>query len=169
MEGMALFVAFPASIAMAMISLWHVQDTRDLLIAAVSLTLSALIWAYHFVSLRETPQPLSAPEPLLQPPPEVKSARTSASPRKANTPADELYTRGRIAYLRGSLDEAKDCFETILKKDSKDSDAAFQLARIYRQLGDRRQAERFFRQCQETPGGAKWSEEIKKYLEGNKS
>ena len=170
LKGMALFVAFPSSVALAAHFISHGSSARDLQIGFVGLILAVLVWSYHFLEMQEYAVGSKAENKADKQEKKTGAGKTrSTQDRKVVTVSDQLYTRGRIAYLRGSMDEAKDCFEKLLRSDRQDSDAAFQLGRVYQQLGDSRQAERFFRQCQQLPGGGKWSDEIKKYLQENKS
>ncbi len=162
-KGALLFLSFPSSVAVAVHYLSAVSSQRDLEIGMVALALAVLIWSYHFLDLKE-----HATQPTNETLPSPRRVQRQASKGAPNS-LDALYTQGRIAFLRGSTEEAKQCFERLLQSDRQDSDAAFQLGRLYHERGDARNAERFFRQCQQSPGGGKWSEEIKKYIEGNKS
>lgn len=170
-KGVLLFLGFPSSVALAAHYLSVAHSPRELAIGLVALILAVLIWSYHFLEMKE----YSARNDSVILKPRVHGKGPGAArirttyEKRVSTNSDELYTQGRIAYLRGSMEEAKDCFEKLLLSDRQDSDAAFQLGRVYHRLGDNRQAERFFRQCQQLPGGIKWSEEIKKYLQENKS
>ncbi len=177
LKGVLFFVAFPSSVGLAIhyISRAYGPDaTYEGLIGLTSGLLAILIWVYHILDVREICRqggqgPESGEETVVRPSPAAQHPKAKHSAvKQASILSDELYTRGRIAYLRGAWGEAKDCFERLLRDDRADSDAAFQLGRVHRQLGDARQSERFFRQCQQSAGGAKWAEEIKKYLQENK-
>ncbi len=178
-KGALLFLSFPSSVALAAHYLSRAQSGRELAIGCVALILAVLIWSFHYLEMQELRR-IELPEEgdeqgdrktVVGLRVKRTIAKKASFTRKVspNIVVDELYSRGRIAYLRGSMEEAKDCFEQILRQDRADCDAAFQLGRIHHRMGDHRQAEKCFRQCQQLPGGGKWAEEIKKYLQESKN
>ncbi len=162
-------LGFAGSIALACYGFWTQETLRDVAVTATASFLALFVWMYHVLDMRELEANAPAEVAQVLPVPERQRIKSSHSSRKTTVQTDEIYSRGRIAYLRGAFGEAKDCFEKLLSEDRGDSDAAFQLGRVHRRLGDFRQAEKFFRQCQQSAGGGKWAEEIKKYLLENKS
>jgi tetratricopeptide (TPR) repeat protein len=171
-KGLFLLLSFPLSVVFAAFYLYDVQAYRDIYVSLVAMAMSLLLWVYHVLEMRDLTKAQAAvsQEEFLDSEPQATSSRPrKLQGKKAVAAMDHLYSKGRIAFLRGSMDEAKECFEQLLNNDRWDSDAAFQLGRVHTQQGDSRQAERFFRQARQAPGGAKWSEEIKKYLAENKS
>lgn len=168
-SGALLMLGFTGSIALACYGFLTMETVRDVVITAIASFLALLVWVYHVLDMRELQGNVVEGADQTLPSPERQRVKSSHASRKTTVQIDEIYSRGRIAYLRGAFGEAKDCFEKLLTEDRGDSDAAFQLGRVHRRLGDFRQAEKYFRQCQQSAGGGKWSEEIKKYLLENKS
>lgn len=167
-KGGLFFAAFFFSLAFGGHYAYHGESPREVLLAGAAFVLAALVWVYYLLDLRENASLVGILADTTDETLESLPRTRQAGGKKGVDAADDLYSRGRIAYLRGSLDEAKNCFEKLLRTDRTDTDATFQLGRIYKQMGENRLAERLFRQCKQLPGGGKWSEEIKKYLEENK-
>jgi tetratricopeptide (TPR) repeat protein len=79
--------------------------------------------------------------------------------------ATDLYSRGRISYLRGGLEDARELFRESLKRDPSDSDALYQLARVSYELDDIAGARDLFKRYLEHDKASKWRGEAERYLE----
>lgn len=80
---------------------------------------------------------------------------------------EDLYEKGRVASLRGNYDLAKFYFENLLKQNSDDEDAAYQLGIVYQETGEHRKTEKLYRRFVSS-SAKKWQNEMTDYLEGLK-
>lgn len=77
---------------------------------------------------------------------------------------EDLYTRSRIALLRGDLETAREGFRVILALEPGDLDALFQLGRVEYMLGNRSEAVRRMEEVLRRDPIGKWASDAELLL-----
>jgi outer membrane protein assembly factor BamD (BamD/ComL family) len=108
--------------------------------------LSLFIWIYSLIDLSSNN--------------EMKKKKA-----KINEELNDIYTQGIAHYLKQDYDKAIEVFQSILKKNKKDTDALFQLAKSYLKQGNKKMAKKIFKKFNSFETYAKWKEEVKLLLE----
>jgi tetratricopeptide (TPR) repeat protein len=74
---------------------------------------------------------------------------------------NKVYLRGLAFYLKGEYIRAIRLFELLFKKNNKDSDVVFQLAKSYAKVGNTRLTRKMLEKYFEFDTKGKWQEEAK--------
>lgn len=76
----------------------------------------------------------------------------------------DFYESGRIAYLRGELEDARKDFQSAIKYNREDYDSVYQLACVNFDMGNKRKAKQLFEKYAAAGDSRKWGRETDEYL-----
>lgn len=144
LRGWILGIAFWDCVGISIYFLFVVKHPLGVPIGLLCVLLAGLLWFYSYLDYLEL----------------APGAATLATSGLSS----DCYEAGRIAYLRGELDEARSHFQKALKVNRDDWDALYQLARVHFELGEPKKACRLFERYANATESRKWSREAEEYL-----
>jgi tetratricopeptide (TPR) repeat protein len=148
LRGFTLCGIFVSSAGFLAFSFVRPAPDPDPVMVALVFLIAAFVWLYNLLDIVDL----------------ARQDRAVDMPGQKKL--DDLYEQGRVFLLKGSLDKARECFDALLKARSGDADCVYQLAKIHRDLGNKKESLRLFKRYVKVGDKLEWLEEAKEALTG---
>ena len=144
-KGSLLIMGFWGSLGVMAVGV-QMDGVRPFIVAPAGLFVFLFVWVYNALETFDN-----------------KGVKRKST--KVEKEWQELYQQGVEAYLKKDYDKAIQSFKVIVVKNKKDSDAYFQLGKLYFKQGEMKNSKKMFKKYLLFDVKGKWELEATRYLE----